>query len=378
MVYLDNAATTLIKPSAVARSMASAVKTLASPGRGGHEASMLAAQKAYDCREASAALFNVSTPENVIFTMNATHALNIAIHSLAKKGSRTVVSGYEHNSVMRPLYSIGADIRIARSMLFDRSDTVESFQRELHRGADLVVCTHISNVFGFILPVREIAALCADYCVPLIIDASQSAGVEEISIKELGANYIAMPGHKGLYGPQGTGLLLVGENVNSNPFICGGSGSNSELMDMPDFYPDRLEAGTHNMPGIAGLLEGIRFVEKNGTLNIKQHERKLTDLAYKLLREIKGLTPYYTEDPELQGGVLSFSTDAMSSEDCAEKLSDLGIAVRAGLHCAPTAHISAGTNKKGSVRISMSAFNTDDDIYALSDALKIIMSKNYK
>ncbi|MBR7081172.1 MAG: aminotransferase class V-fold PLP-dependent enzyme [Oscillospiraceae bacterium] len=375
MVYLDNAATTLIKPDAVARSMASAVKTLASPGRGGHEASMRAAQTAFDCRETAAEMFGVCSPENVIFTMNATHALNIAIRSLAGRGSRAVVSGYEHNSVMRPLHAVGADIRVARGGLFDKNAVVYSFRKELMRGADVAVCTHISNVFGFILPIDEVAEMCRKYSVPLIIDAAQSAGAETLNIEDLGASFAAMPGHKGLYGPQGTGLLLIGENVRAQPLMFGGSGSNSELMDMPDVYPDRLEAGTHNMPGIAGLSEGIRFVRKIGEYRIKRHERRLIDLAHRLLSGIGGLELYYTEDAGAQGGVMSFAVADMSSEECAESLSELGIAVRAGLHCAPSAHASAGTDKRGTVRISVSAFNTEDDIYALFDAMKRIKAK---
>lgn len=373
MVYLDNAATTLIKPAAVSESTANAIKHLASPGRGGHSASMEAANKLYDCRENASKLFNVDLAEKIIFTSNATHALNIAISTFLKPGIRVVVSGYEHNAVMRPLFAAKARVRIASSPLFNRKKTLEAFKREIRNGADLVICTHVSNVFGFVLPIKEIGQLCRANRIPFIIDASQSAGSEKIDFSALGAEFIAMPGHKGLYGPQGTGILLC--KNTGKPILYGGTGSASAKMEMPPFLPDRLEAGTHNMPGICGLSEGIRFVQKVKTEEIKSHEKELINLTYERLSKVSGIKLYYSENSNEQSGLISFNLQELSSEETAEKLGELEIAVRGGLHCSPTAHKTVGTYPKGTVRVSVSAFNTDSDIFALEDALKFITSK---
>ena len=246
MIYLDSAATTLQKPPSVARATAHAIDHLASPGRGGHRPAMAAADTAFACREEAAALFHVPSVDQVVFTFNATHGLNIAIKTLVHPGDRVVISGYEHNAVTRPLHAIPeVEILVARSPLFDRQGMIDSFRQCLDQGADAAICTHVSNVFGFILPIQEIAELCRQREVPLIVDASQSAGVLPLDIQELGAAFVAMPGHKGLYGPQGTGLLLC--NRDPTPILEGGTGSESLKQSMPQFLPDRLEAGTHNI-----------------------------------------------------------------------------------------------------------------------------------
>ena len=262
MIYLDSAATTLQKPSAVAAASARAINRLASPGRGGHRPAMAAADKAFACRAAAARLFHMDDPERVVFTFNATHGLNIAVKTLARPDSRVVISGFEHNAVTRPLHALKVQLRVARGALFDQEAILKSFRRELDRETDLVVCTHVSNVFGFILPIEKIARMCRERGIPLIVDDSQSAGVLPLDFTELGAAFAAMPGHKGLYGPQGTGLLLCG--VDPIPLLEGGTGSESKRQSMPEVLPDRLEAGTHNIAGIAGLLEGLRFLERRG------------------------------------------------------------------------------------------------------------------
>lgn len=360
MIYLDSAATTLQKPAAVAAASARAINNLASPGRGGHRPAMAAAETAFACREAAARLFHVDDPERVVFTFNATHGLNIAIKTLARPGSRVVISGYEHNAVTRPLHALEADIRVARSPLFDREAAVVAFGRELDRGADLVVCTHVSNVFGFILPVAEIAGLCRERGVPLIVDASQSAGALPLDFAALGAAFIAMPGHKGLYGPQGTGLLLCG--ADPVPLLEGGTGSESRRQSMPDFLPDRLEAGTHNIAGIAGLLEGLRFLERRGVEKIAVHEAALIRRMGEGLRAAPGVEVFLSDDPSAQAGVLSFRLRGRDCEEAGEELGGQGFALRAGLHCAPLAHESAGTLETGTLRASVSAFSTDREI----------------
>lgn len=365
MIYLDSAATTLQKPPAVRRAVFSAMERMASPGRGGHRPAMLAAETAFACRAAAAELFHLDDPENVVFTFNATHALNIAIKSVVKPGDTVVVSGYEHNAVTRPLTALGCHIKVARSPLFDREEALAAFNREITEEVSCVICTHVSNVFGFILPVDEIAGLCRERNVPFILDASQSAGALPVHMDELGCAFIGMPGHKGLYGPQGTGLLLCGEGQETATLLEGGTGSLSAKQEMPDFLPDRLEAGTHNVPGIAGLLEGIRFVKKRGEDQILHRERELTHMAALSLTRIPGVTVYASRAPEAQAGVLSFTLADMDCEEVGEKLGRRGIAVRAGLHCAPYAHESAGTIERGTVRVSFSDFNTPGEVRSL-------------
>ena len=354
MIYLDNAATTLIKPHSVQSEMLRAMAIAASPGRGAHPASMYASDIVYRCREAAASLFNVPEPEMVVFTFNATHALNIAIKSLAGQGSRVLVSGYEHNSVTRPLVEIGAIIEVVEAKPFDAEALLEGFRNKISR-ADLVVCTHVSNVFGFILPIYEIAEICREKSVPLIIDASQSAGVLDVDFKRLGAEFIAMPGHKALFGPQGTGILLC-KNIG-DVFMSGGSGSESINQHMPEFWPDRHEAGTHNVPGIAGLYAGINYILAKGTGAIKEYEHALINKIAGTLSEVEYLELFCGND-STQSGVLSFRSRSFGCEEIAQKLASEGVCVRSGLHCSPYAHRSAGTLETGTVRISVSPFVT--------------------
>ena len=358
MIYFDSAATTLQKPDAVSKAVGRAVRELASPGRGGHRPSMMAADTAYLCREAAAALFSVPEPERVVFTHNATQALNMAIKSIVTAGDRVVISGYEHNSVLRPLYATRAEVQVAQSALFCPRSAVRAFDAAICADTKLVVLNHVSNAFGFILPAAEIAALCRARGVPLIIDASQSAGVLDIDAAALGADFIAMPGHKGLYGPQGTGILLC-KAPPAGTLLEGGTGSDSRSREMPELLPDRLEAGTHNMPGISGLLEGIRFVKRRETARILRHERKLLRRLTEGLQSISGVETYAAADEACQAGVLSFRLEGLDCETLAEALGARGVAVRAGLHCAPLAHRSAGTSQTGTVRVSFSAFNTE-------------------
>lgn len=361
MIYLDSAATTLQKPPAVAAAVCSAMARAASPGRGGHPWGMEAAKIAFHCRETAAKLFCLSDPERVVFTFNATHGLNIAIRSVVKPGSTVLISGYEHNAVSRALYSIpDVRLRVALSAPFDQKGMLCSFRDELARGVDAVVCTHVSNVFGFILPVEEIGKLCRKYDVPLIIDASQSAGCLTVDFAALGAQYIAMPGHKGLYGPQGTGILLCGKE--GEPILFGGTGSISSSQEMPDFLPDRLEAGTPNIPGIAGLYEGMRFVSRHGVRRLGERESGLIRLLGNRLRTIPGVYVWMAEDPRTQSAVLSFSVRDSDCEQVGEWLGQHHVAVRAGLHCAPIAHQSAGTLEQGTVRASASAFTTRQEV----------------
>ena len=373
MIYLDNGATTLRKPPQVARAVLHAMEHYASPGRGGYPAAMAAADAVYRCRELAGILFDAE-PESVVFTMNATHGLNVALKSLIGPGDTVVVSGFEHNAVMRPLYAIGARVIVAGRKLFDEADTLREFDNAITLRTRAVVCTHVSNVFGYRLPIERIAALCAKRSVPLIVDASQSAGVLPLDMTALGAAFLAMPGHKGLYGPQGTGVLVCGEGVPVRTLLEGGTGSMSIQQHMPDFLPDRLEAGTHNMPGIAGLLAGVRYVQERGEAAICRHERELAQMAVKDLQKLNGVQVFALPDLRAQTGVVSFRMEGRDAEDVGASLAAEDIAVRAGLHCAPLAHRSAGTLETGTVRVSVSDFNTPGEITHLIAAVKALIS----
>ena len=243
MIYFDSAATTFQKPRTVADAMRNAMATMSSPGRGGYPAAMRAAEAAFDCRTELAELYHLENPEQVAFTMNATHGLNIAIKSLVPPGGKAVISGYEHNAVTRPLAALGAQVSVAAAPLFQPAAVTAAFDRLIVPGTDAVICNHVSNVFGFVQPVEAIAAICREREVPFIIDASQSAGMLTLDMTALGAAFIAMPGHKGLYGPQGTGVLLCGKDVPVRTLLEGGTGSISIQQEMPDFLPDRLGGG---------------------------------------------------------------------------------------------------------------------------------------
>ncbi len=344
MTYLDNGATSFHKPEAVYRAVRCAMENCANPGRGGYTAAMAAAKTVLRCRERASQLF-CCQPEQVVMTANCTHGLNIAIETLVKPGARVVISGFEHNAVTRPLYARKAKVRVAGRKLFAWADTLEDFEDALRKGADAAVFTHVSNVFGYILPVNEMAKLCRQYGVPFILDAAQSAGMLPVNLNELGADFIAMPGHKGLLGPQGTGLLLCGRAPT--PLLQGGTGSLSREQSMPDFLPDMAEAGTLNVPGIAGLSAGIAYVMQQTPEKILAREQQEMRRCGKALKAL-GVGVFTGEH---QSGTLSF-VPPMDCEEAARILGERGIAVRAGLHCAPLAHESAGTLDSGTVRIS--------------------------
>jgi len=371
MIYFDSAATTFQKPSAVSAAMLDAMRTMSSPGRGGHSAAIRAAETTFICRSEIAELFHIENPEQVVFTHNATHGLNIAIKSVVPPGGHVVISGYEHNAVTRPLMALGADVSVAETPLFQQD--VSAFENKITVSTSAVICNHISNVFGSILPVEEIAAVCRRRNIPFIIDASQSAGVLPLDMSALGAAFIAMPGHKGLYGPQGTGVLLCNPELLPRVLLEGGTGSLSLQQEMPAFLPDRLEAGTHNMPGIAGLLEGVRFVRQRGKERICQRERELALLAAEGLRSFEEVSVFAMPRLNNQTGVLSFCVQGKDSEQIGERLAEQEIAVRAGLHCAPLAHRSAGTLEQGTVRLSFSDFNTPEEVYRFLHGMKAVL-----
>lgn len=351
MIYLDHGATSFPKPLAVRRAVADAMTECANPGRGGYQAAMDADNRIFACREAAGKLFSCA-PEQVVLTSSCTHGLNIAIRTLVKPGMKVAVTGFEHNAVTRPLHALEAEILVAGRKVFDWEDTLDGFHRALEAGAQVAVFTHVSNVFGYILPVTEMARMCREKGIPFLMDAAQSAGTLPIDFGALGADFIAMPGHKGLLGPQGTGLLLC--KGGAEPLLYGGTGSLSREQTMPDFLPERLEAGTMNVPGFAGLTAGIELVTALGPEKIGEMEHR------QLLRCARGLEKLGMAifSGEHQAGSLSF-LPGMDCEEAARFLAQNGVAVRAGLHCAPLAHESAGTLETGTVRLSF-GYNTSD------------------
>lgn len=366
MIYLDSGATSYRKPPAVAEAMTAALRRCANPGRGGYPQAMEAAKTVYRCREAAAAMFECM-PEQVVFTGSCTHGLNMAIRTLVKPGNRVVISGFEHNAVTRLLHELQAQVVVAGRRLFDWADTLTEFESALRAGAAAAVVTHVSNVFGYILPVHAMGQLCRQYGVPFVVDAAQSAGTLSVSLRQLGADFVAMPGHKGLLGPQGTGLLLCGRTPE--PLLFGGTGSESIHQKMPDFLPDRCEAGTLNVPGIAGLEAGLSYLRRVGPEKIHAREHWQAMRCAQGLHQL-GLRCFAGDH---QAGTVSF-VPQMDCEEMAEKLGRMGIAVRAGLHCAPLAHESAGTLDTGTVRVSFGMDACQSQTKALLEAVTKILS----
>lgn len=374
MIYFDSAATTLQKPPAVSNAVAQAVRSCASPGRGNYPAARRAEEILFRCRTELAELFDVPGPERVVFTLNATHALNLAIRSLVHPGDRVVTSSWEHNAVTRTLASIpGVAVLTAQAPLFDDGQTITAFEHALEQHPSTVICTCVSNVFGYVLPVEEIAAACRRAGVPLILDASQAAGCVPLSLRKLGAYFMAFPGHKGMYGPQGTGVLLCGgAEEELFPVLTGGTGSESIRQEMPLFLPDRGEAGTENVAGAAGLLEGVRFVRRTGVEQIARYERSLLKRMVQGLHALEEIQVFASQTQN-QTGVVSFVCPQYDSQLMAQALGRREIAVRGGLHCAPQAHRSAGTLDTGTVRVSFSAFNQGWEVDAFLQNLQQII-----
>ncbi|MDD2361664.1 MAG: aminotransferase class V-fold PLP-dependent enzyme [Oscillospiraceae bacterium] len=365
-IYFDNAATTWPKPSCVLRAVQQAMTIYgANPGRSGYQMALAASRAIYSCREAAASFFNLENPSNVIFTQNCTTALNIVIKGLLKYGGRAVVSDLEHNAVMRPLNAISVNkpiFDIASVTPGDTPKTLESFQRCIKPDTRAIICLHASNVFGIRLPIREIGELAHRHGLKFVVDGAQSAGVLPIDMNNDSIDYLCVPGHKGLYGPMGVGMLVCNSDFQLPTLIEGGTGSLSLELNQPGELPDRFESGTLNTAGICGLHAGIEFVKKNGADSIAEHEINIMKYIYRRLSETKEVI-LYTACPDLinLAPVLSFNLKGHQSEETAQVLASKGIAVRAGLHCAPCAHRSFGTIKTGTVRLAPSKFTTFRD-----------------
>ncbi|MCD8355759.1 MAG: aminotransferase class V-fold PLP-dependent enzyme [Clostridia bacterium] len=364
MIYLDNAATTLKKPPAVCAAMRWAMNQAAGVGRSAHGPAMTGAEILYDTRVLAAELFGLSDPRRVIFTCNATHALNQALYAIAENRHHFAISPFEHNAVYRPVLQLvkqnNMQLTILNGALWNDELLLDSAEKAIKNGADCFVLCHVSNVFGYIQPLEKLDALLAEHGIPLVLDASQSAGIIQIDVSKLHSlAAVCMPGHKGLYGPPGTGMLLWLAEEMPRPLLSGGTGTRSELLEMPEVLPDRLESGTPNVAGIAGLFEGMKFIQKAEQTEILQHERKLCRFAAEELRNIPGIVPFISPDEKKQTGVLSFYSRQLPAETIALRLAEQNICVRAGLHCAPLAHQTAGTAETGTVRIAPGWFQTE-------------------
>ncbi len=361
MIYLDNAATTFPKPKSVMAAVHDTIRLYGgNPGRSSHYLSRRAAGIVYETREEIASLFG-GQPENVVFTLNATYALNIAINALRKKGGLVLISNFEHNAVLRPV-AAGGEYEV-----FDASgsddEVISAFTSALSFKPSLVVCNHISNLCGKILPVERIGRICYDNGIPFIIDASQSAGRRSVSLRDTFADAVCAPGHKGLYGTQGSGFVIFADKYRDSasglfPFVHGGNGVNSLEPFMPDFLPERYEGGTLPTPAIAALGAGIKEVKRIGLQNIEYVENALGRRLTEGLKEIEGVTVY----GDYGGGTVLFNVDGVQSEAVAHQLDRNGIFVRAGYHCCPLGHSTLKTPQGGAVRASFSVYNTKYDI----------------
>lgn len=374
MIYLDNAATTWPKPRQVVEAMADAQQKYgANPGRGGHQMSMKAGEMVYDVREKVAEFFGCSTSERVVFTLNATMALNMALKGLLRPGDHVITSCIEHHAVSRPcakLQQQGVQWSAAMVWAGDDQRTIREFERLIRPNTRLIVCNHASNVFGNVLPVAGIAQMAARHGIPVLVDASQSAGHVPIHMERAGIAVLCAAGHKGLYGPQGTGVLINAANLPMQTILEGGTGSLSAQMKQPDFWPDRMESGTVNVPGIVGLGEGVCFVQNLGVSTISQYVCSLRNHLVRELRQVPGVRVF--DLPGANTGVLSFQVENMDCEQVAQRLDEADIAVRAGLHCAPMAHRWAGTMEQGTVRVSPGVYSTNRDVERLVQVVKAL------
>ncbi len=385
MIYFDNGATTFPKPQSVVRAVCDTTRFFgANPGRSGHDMSLRASKIIYDCRKNAAEFFGTDDPENVVFTPNCTFALNTVIKGVLKKGDHAVISSLEHNAVARPLEFLkkyGISYSVADVVCGDDEQTLNNFRNAIKSNTRLLVCTGASNVFGIRPPVGRIAAMCKIYGILFCLDAAQTAGVVPVSVKDDGIDYLCAAGHKGLYGPMGTGVLVVNSDVVPDGLVQGGTGSMSADLNQPLALPDRLESGTPNLAGIAGLDEGIRFVRKRGEQRIFQKEIALSQRLYDGLSRIDGVELYAGRPGNnTHVPVVSFNIRGHDSEEIAALLNDrFNIAVRAGLHCAPLAHRSFDTVQRGTVRAVVSVFTQaaqiDYFVVCINKIIKLLSKK---
>ena len=376
MIYFDNAATTFPKPNVVYDAIMTAMKEYgANPGRSGHKLALKAGRGVYETRELISKLFNAKNTMNIILTFNATESLNIGIKGFLKPGDHVITTSMEHNSVLRPikyLENFGIESTIVKG---DSKGRIKSFdiEKTIKENTKLIVNTHVSNLTGTIMPIKEIGRVARENGIVYMVDAAQSAGVYDIDVEDMKIDLLAFPGHKGLLGPQGTGGLIIREGLELEGFMQGGTGSVSYSLNQPDIYPDKFESGTANAPGIIGLGAGIRYILDRGIYDIRRYEEELIQHFIEEAQKIDGIILYGPLNVKEQGGVVALNIkDADSSEIAYILDEEYDIAVRSGLHCAPLAHKTIGTLDQGAVRFSFGIFNTHEEIDFCIKALKDI------
>ena len=376
MIYLDNAATTYPKPNEVYDAILDCMKNYgANPGRAGHKLAMRAGREIYDTRENIAKLFNIENPMNIIFTSNATDSLNLAIKGVVKEGDHIITTSMEHNSVIRPIKALEEN-GVENTIVECNKEgflNCEDIEEAIKPNTKLIVTTHASNVCGTLIDIKKVGEIAHKHNIIYLVDASQTAGVYDIDVKDMHIDMLAAPGHKCLLGPQGTGLLYVKDSLTLKILKEGGTGSQSEDLFQPNLVPDRYESGTHNTPGIAGLNAGIKFILQEGIDKIREHEEKLCQYMLDRLNEIPNIQIYGSKSAKDRAAVISINIGNMDSGEITFLLdSEYDIATRSGIHCSPLAHKTLGTLEKGAVRFSLGYFNTEEDVDKAIEALKLI------
>lgn len=376
-VYLDNAATSWPKPPGVAEAMVASLQQFgANPGRGSHRMAVDASRSIFGTRRKLATLFGVKNPNDIAFALNTTAALNTAILGFVKPGDHVVCTAVEHNSVRRPLERLksvdGVEVTYVETEPTGELD-VQRVKESMRVNTRLVVVSHSSNLLGSIVPIEDVAEIARAAGAKLLVDAAQSAGVLPIDVGRMGIDMLAFPGHKALYGPQGTGGLYIAPDMEVEPLFVGGTGSQSEAIEQPKVRPDRYESGTQNGPGIAGLGAGVDFVLHETVANIHNKEWALTQRMIEAMERIGGIRLLGPEKGKPRTGIVSFVMEGVDSAELAFVLDQhFGIAVRSGYHCTPLAHRTAGTEETGAVRASVGAFTTDEEIDGFLEAIKQI------
>ncbi len=381
-IYLDNAATTFPKPECVYKAMDATLReTGVSPNRGGYRQSLDAARILFAARESLACLFGVEDSSRFIITHSATESLNLAVNGLLRNGDHVVTTTMEHNSLARPLHaasSSGVDVTWVDGD-HDGYVSVDSILKAVTPETRLVAMTHCSNVTGALNPIAEIGSILKSRGITFLLDASQSAGTVPIDIPALNVDLFAAPGHKGMYGPQGTGFLYIGEGIELKPLLVGGTGGGSTELTPPDELPERFESGTLNIAGIAGLKAGADFIASRGVASIQRHELLLVNSLLEGLLANNAVRVFNADISKPRGSVVSFAVKGVDPSLVGFMLDrDFDIAVRVGLHCAPLAHRTIGSYPEGTIRVSPGIFNTKDDIDQFLAALKVIISGNVK
>ena len=378
-VYLDNASTSFPKPKTVSDSIYNYLTNIGgNPGRSNHSNALESNRYLFLARETIANFFNFNKIENVIFTNNITSSLNTLVNGILKPGDHVITSSMEHNSVIRPLYNLKETIGIDLEIVSAKSNgiiDIDSISKAIKNNTKLVIITHASNITGSIQPIQKIGELCKKHNIFFILDSAQSAGVLEVDFKELNLNALAFTGHKSLLGPQGIGGFIIDDKLNEicNPYILGGTGSLSHSLLQPDFLPDKFESGTLNIPGIIGLYEGIKFIEKEGLNTIYEHNAYLRSYLINEISNMNNFTIHGDLNPSNGTSCISITNSKLDVSELSFILdSDYGISNRSGLHCAPLAHKTIGTYPNGTVRLSLGYFNTLEEIKYTVDSLNKI------